>query len=129
MRSGLEVNYRYKSINFIGKFNHKINIIFDYSGTGKTLLLKALRSHLSEEGKRVIRYSFEMPLEKVIDDYDVMLLDNADLYLTPELFEDLKLTKALIVISMHRTLGLKLTSEVGRYVCNFDSGTVNVRGW
>ena len=126
--NNLQFDYNSMDIHMCGKFESRCNILSDSSGTGKTLLLSTLLFYCMEQGYRVRHYDYAHPLEKVELGYDILLLDNADLYLTQELLDSLCDLDGLIVISGHKVqYELKFPRYSKDYYCDYLNRVLNVK--
>ena len=83
---------------------------------GKTLLLSAIELYCRNQGIRCYLCDYhaqdlsEEQICAICSGMQVLLLDNADLYLTPELLEKLKCTN-YVIISMKHLFGFDLFSS------------------
>ncbi|MBE5869898.1 MAG: hypothetical protein E7294_01360 [Lachnospiraceae bacterium] len=92
-------------------FFEGVNVIFGYSGTGKTFLFDRINDYYAnskELNVTLINYQFCDKKEDLIVEFceksDLILLDNADLYLTESLIDKLRAECKCIVISMKNTV-------------------------
>lgn len=108
----MEISINNKSpIRVDAKFNDGINVIYCYSGTGKTFLFTKLNDYYANNNMHrvsLINYNFyNKSVDAVIDfckGSDLILLDNADLYISHDLINRLKSICNCIVVSMKNTL-------------------------
>lgn len=98
--SGLELNM---------SFDSKVYVLTDNSSTGKTYLFNILRRYFEEIGvdysvidfKDVLRVDFSDDyVVKQCQMYPIIALDNADLYMTPDLFSRIDNLGNTILISI-----------------------------
>lgn len=96
-------------------FTDRINVIKGASGTGKTFLFNTLASYFvnNKIPYALIDYRFLATGDKDLIyphclNKKVIILDNADLYLTKELFDKIKDSDATIILSKKSTFGLDM---------------------
>ena len=93
---------------------HHNTILFGYSGTGKTFLFKALAEYFIENDINYIYIDYQGAylaldtIKSIVCDRDFILMDNADLYMTAELYDYLKSLNNYKVISLKDTMPLNL---------------------
>ena len=134
MNKKLKLDFEYNATRFCIDFEGKINLLEDNSGTGKTFLCTALRSYLADKGipclainSKIFQHLDFQNL--ILDGKEVIILDNADLYLTDELLERLKKSTAIVIIALHDSLQFNFGKETIRYFCEYKNSTVTVRRW
>lgn len=104
------INGVYFDVNFIDK----INIIKQLSGTGKTFLFKTMNEYckLYDISCLYCDYRFadfsEQKIFSLCEDYEMIILDNADLYLTTDLFTSLQELNKFMIVSIKSTVGLDM---------------------
>lgn len=112
-------------IYFDASFIDKTNIIKQLSGTGKTFLFKTMNEYckLHDISCLYCDYRFadfsEQKILSLCEDYEMILLDNADLYLTAHLFTSLQELNKFMIISIKSTIGLNM-HQVGTYAVKYD---------
>lgn len=100
----MKIDFNYGSIEVKVDLKDKICVFFDMSGTGKTFLFTMLKSYFLDAGISFI--SVDYTSYKILDSYDfsddteVIILDNADLYMNEKLFSNLDASEKLIVMSI-----------------------------
>ncbi len=107
----MEFKFESKGLSVYVELDTQLTTLFDYSGTGKTYLFMLLSEYCEVE---------KIPFEHIdhkfrVGDKDeivrrctgktVVLLDNADLYLTKELTAELCRVAEYIVVSVHDDIG------------------------
>jgi hypothetical protein len=114
-------------------FIDKINMIKGNSGTGKTYLFTVLYSYCSVNNISCVYIDYKMVAssnESLIFEQcknkKLILLDNADLYLTSELFNKIKSLDATIIISKKTSFGLNMTG-VHLYKLLYENGKIQTR--
>lgn len=115
-------------------FKHKINVIKGSSGTGKSFLFSELLQKCNRDNVpavlidyRVLTSSNVHLIEAMCKGKQVVLLDNADLYLTSELFDKIRSMDNVIVMSKKTTFGLNM-KDARQYVIEYNNDTLSVRG-
>lgn len=112
------VDIEYSGVNFKAEFTGKLNMLSSPSGTGKTFLLHAIQSFCTNQN---IEYAFyncrncildEELIKALCKDSQIVLLDNADLYLTNELLSWFKTQNMIVIICMKNTSHLDMEGVV-----------------
>lgn len=122
----LDIKLFYNSANIDVTFINRLNILSGNSGTGKTFLYRALE-HFCLINNIKYKYldfrSAEDTQEQIINicsDKDVLLLDNADLYLTESILKELrKDSNKILIICMKDTSRISIDSASRCYI-NYD---------
>ena len=98
-------------IKIDAEFSEGINVIYGYSGTGKSFMFSRINDYYANSTEykvSLIDYHYYNKAESIIIDFcrgsDLVLLDNADLYITHSLIDMLLKECKCIVISMKNTL-------------------------
>ena len=117
---------QYSGINIDCVFENKISLLSGYSGTGKTLLMKATELHCLNNGIscrycdfRYREMSIEQ-IEKICAGVKVVLFDNADLYLNNKLLDKLKNSAEHIIICMKDTSDIDMFN-ITRYLVDYEN--------
>lgn len=111
----MRVTLSFNGIAVDAQLHKGITFLRGYSGTGKTLLLSALELYCRNQGISCYLcdyHSQNLSEDKIYascSDVQVLLLDNADLYLTPTLLKRLKDIE-YIIISKKILFGFDLVS-------------------
>lgn len=111
----MNIDTVFNGININVKFNKGITYLRGYSGTGKTLLLSAVELYCRNQDIRCYLFDYhvqDLSKEQICvmcSGMQVLLLDNADLYLTPDLLRELQCA-SYVIISMKNLLGFDLFS-------------------
>lgn len=101
-----EIDIIYNGIHVIAKFNNKLNFLIYDSGTGKTLLMQAIILFCKKNKMKFKYFNYldadiqESELINSCINSDIILLDNADLYLTDSILQKLIKDKKYIIVSM-----------------------------
>lgn len=113
-------NYKYSGIDINAEFEPAINVLSGNSSTGKTLLMHAIENYCerSNDVGMSCRYfnskDRKLSEEKILsiaEDFDIILFDNADLYMTRHIIDELKKTDKIVIMSIKIIFGLGLTRE------------------
>ena len=126
----MKIDFNYDSINVQADLIDNICVFCDKSGTGKTFLFSILECYFEYED---IKYcSFNYLNYRALENYDfsgaeVVILDNADLYMSEELFNRLEKSNKLEVMSI-RSIGMLEMKNMGFYkICYKDDKIRAVR--
>lgn len=129
----LEVDIKYNGISIKADFNNSLNFLVGNSGTGKTLLMKAVQLYcLNNKIKNIYCDSdcSGLTSSQIIDqcsDKEVVILDNADLYLTREILEEIqKDDDKIIIVCMKNTCNIN-TYYASEYVVKYKNKELTVR--
>lgn len=102
-------------VDFDINFKDRINVIKGASGTGKTFLFNMISSYCTSNKipYAFIDYKFLASGDEDLIFYHcrnkkLIILDNADLYLTSELFNKIRNLNATIILSKKSTFGLNM---------------------
>lgn len=122
----------FNGIDIEVNFNPGTHILEGHSGTGKSLLLEAINLFCLNVDKSCVYLNFNNRhnTEKVIltlcKGKEVVLLDNADLYLTDEILRELKAENRFIIISVKDTAELDI-SEDNFYEVQYQNQKIRLR--
>lgn len=92
-----------------------------YSGTGKTFALKTIYKYLVSNNTDVIYFNHKQSdytVERIMSlckDNKIIIMDDADLYMTPELFDYLKSNCGQVLISIKNIAKLTTYEKCGFY--------------
>lgn len=130
--TNLSVNEQYNGIFIQVNIDSRLNILVGNSGTGKTLLLSALDLYCLNNNIscRLCNYNDaslnEDQLINICSYADVLLLDNADLYLTNDILMHLLNISKIIVISMEDISNID-TNEAEQYLVDYNNTKLSIR--
>lgn len=125
----MNIDWTFKGVSNINlsiDISDKVAILFDDSGTGKTFMFQMLESYFvinkipyekfnyGSENKNLEWFKQSMKKAKVV------LLDNADLYMTKELFNYLKSSDKQVIISIKHIEKLNFCNNCGFYTVVYD---------
>ena len=119
------INTIFNGITVNVELNNGVNLLSGNSGTGKTLLMQAIELYCLNEG---ISYTFGKSefanyapeqIVSICSNSDVVLLDNADLYITEDLLKEIKCGDKLIVISLKISNKISM-KNVREYLVNYE---------
>lgn len=130
-------NYNDIFFDIIFEDTDKTCIFLSPSGTGKTFLFNVLLEHLKENGVNIILVNSTMlsslgnnitSIEKICleDNVEVVILDNADIYLTQEFLDKLVSSNKLTIISL-KDVNRFSFKDFGFYRVKYLDNTLNVR--
>lgn len=129
----LQFKKKVNGIDFDISFEDDINVIKGASGTGKTFLFNVISSYCTNNkiSYAFIDYKFvasgdESLILSHCMNKDIIILDNADLYLNPELFEQIKGVGATIILSKKSTFGLDMRNA-HLYVIDYRGSLLRTR--
>lgn len=106
MTGKINIKQLFNGIRIDAEINAGINLLSGDSGTGKTLLMQAIELYCSENN---IKYTFlnyrqrknsEEQIEYLCNDSDIVIIDNADLFLRQSLLDRLQKINKYIIISL-----------------------------
>ncbi len=123
----LEINETYSQIIEVkARFTDKINILSGRSGTGKTFLFSVIAGYCANNGIKCINIDYKFKdvfdafLIEKLKQFDVICLDNADLYMNCERFDQLYYLDRLMIISIHNLSLVDMTLDsVGSYQVDY----------
>ena len=134
----MKIDWTFKGdsdINLHIDVTDKIAILWSDSGTGKTFMFHMLESYFVTKGITYRKFDYNVEgqdiewIKQGIEKADIILLDNADLYMTRELFEYLKSSGKQAMISIKHTEKLGSFENCGFYTVEYDGETMRtVRG-
>lgn len=118
--NNMNIKFNFSGIDIDAKFKNNFGILVGDSGTGKTLLMKAVELYCLKNDiayqymdSNMRTYTQEQILD-ILSDKEVVLLDNADLYLTNDILNILRMDQnRFILICMKDTskLNVRYASE------------------
>lgn len=125
------IKYKYIEVTVDVVFKDHICFLSGDSGSGKTFLLRVLESYLSRKNISycLFNYSSMAAVNGFdFDSVDVVMLDNADLYMNRDIYMKAKKSHALVLICMHSYSGFD-PSGSGEYVIDHEerTNTLSVR--
>ena len=100
----MNIEYTSNGVVFSVNLESKVNIIFDDSGTGKSFFFETLKDYckLKNIDYSFFNYQTSNTKNKLINvkDDELVIMDNADLYLTRDILNELKTGKCIIILSI-----------------------------
>ena len=132
--NSLSVNLKYQGANVEVHFSDRWSMLSGYSGTGKTFLMQAVELFCMNNSINCVYCNYRFKeydsdqIKEVCKNAEVVLLDNADLYLNNELFLWFKETGKLLVICMKDTSAIDM-EDVHKYIVNYENKRVSVEGF
>ena len=127
----MDVKYKYMGVTIDAEFKDNICFLSGDSGSGKSFLLRVFESYLSRKNISycLFNYSSMVAVRGFdFDSVDVVMLDNADLYMNRDIYMKAKKSHALVLICMHSYSGFD-PSGSGEYVIDHEekTNTLSVR--
>lgn len=115
------------NINLSINITDSVAILSDDSGTGKTFMFEMLESYFVAKG--IAYKKFDCNSENEDADWfihgmrkaNIVLLDNADLYMTKKLFNYLKSSDKQVIMSIKHTEKLGSFENCGFYTINYEN--------
>lgn len=130
----MNIDTIYNGISINIEISNRVNALVGNSGTGKTLLMKAIQLYCLRNNIRhiycnsdIMSLSSKQILE-ICSDKCVVLLDNADLYLNNELLSKIKSSEdvKVIIICMKDTSKINMY-EVSEYIVKYSDKKITIR--
>ena len=115
------------------EFQHNICYFHGASGTGKTFAFKLLSAYFQHQGIPQVYLNYTVKgcsldtLLQLCDGKEVVLLDNADLYLTKEMLYQLKDRVPLILVSQHTIFARSNKAIEGNYALKYDGTQLEIK--
>ena len=127
----MDVKYKYMGVTIDAEFKDHICFLSGDSCSGKSFLLRVFESYLSRKNISycLFNYSSMVAVRGFgFDSVDVVMLDNADLYMNRDIYMKAKKSHALVLICMHSYSGFD-PSGSGEYVIDHEekANTLSVR--
>lgn len=128
----LNVMMTYQGVQVTANFINRLNMLSGYSGTGKTFLMQAIELFCVNSSIECVYCNFRFKdytqeqIEEVCKNAQVVLLDNADLYLTNELNLWLKSTDKFIIMCMKDTSHVDM-ENVHKYIVTYANTTLTLK--
>ncbi len=130
----LDLSCNLESIQIDAKFYDKICVFHNDSGNGKTLLMSVIDSYCNDELDIpcfIVDYRFHNRSAKdimfAIGNAKVVCLDNADLYMTYDLYDSLLESNKLIIISSHTLQGIRIGKTMKFYKVSISNNRLEVK--
>lgn len=128
----IHINEIIDSVSLKVDFSDKINILTGDSGSGKTYLMSLITYKYADTDLSISCFDYKLSLDKnkediirVASNSDIVLLDNADLYMSRELFNILLKGKCTIIVSIKNLYHVPL-KFAGRYKVDYTGNTISV---
>lgn len=104
-------------------FNKGINFLIGSSGSGKTFLLKSIVLFCKLKNISYVKIDYTSDLNEDIillscKEKEVILLDNADLYLSPNMYNKIKSLNSIVIISKKKISNLSC-NDTKMYVVHY----------
>lgn len=136
-RKGLRQNMiqftkEYSGIVFDIDIQDRINLFTGYSGTGKTFVFGAIQEYLVSNNISTIYFDYRQmdytvdQLISLCDDKEVIILDNADLYLTQNLLDYIIDSHKILLCSIKKPYKYRFR-VFRKYEVEYENDKVTVR--
>lgn len=129
----LEINSVVGRIKISARFADKVNILTGYSGSGKSFLLSLIERKYADSSLSVAIFDYNPATENNVEEYirrashnNLVLLNNADLYMTSELFEILAKGECTVIAELKHAVAGSVENS-GLYIVNFENDTIGVK--
>lgn len=118
------------------KFDGKLNILKGNSATGKSYLMHLIYSYIRERKNRVIGWldykDRDKDIKEILNHYksigvSLILIDNADIFMTWELFNYLDKLGFTTIVSLKNTLLASGVKEQKSYHVIFDKDSITLK--
>lgn len=122
----LDINMNYSGVQINAIFNNKLNMLSGFSGTGKTFLMGAVELFCRNNkiACAVCDYRTQDITPDTIKDLcenaNVILLDNADLYLNNDILEWIREKDKFAIICMKKTSKIDMRG-VTEYIVRYEN--------
>ena len=122
----LDIKIVYSGVTVCAEFHNKLNLLSGFSGTGKTFLMQAIELYCLNEKINCIycdfRYMYfdEEQIKIMCKNAEVVLLDNADLYLTDSILSWLKEQGKMLIICMKDTSYIDM-EDMHEYIVSYEN--------
>lgn len=123
----LKASFKVNTTQFDIDFTDKICVLYDNSGTGKTYLLTVLRDYAVRMKLKFCSFNYEaeniseQDIINIVKDKELVLFDNADLYLTNNILKICKDNSITTIISLKDVVSYDL-KESGYYRVIYKDG-------
>lgn len=127
----LNVKINYSGVDINAKFTNKINMLSGYSGTGKTFLMEAVELYCLNNQIRRSYCDFrcmnlsDYQIKTLCENAEVVILDNADLYLTNDIMKWLKENKKFLIICMKKTSKIDMRG-ITEYLVRYENRKLTI---
>lgn len=128
----IQFTKEYSGIVFDVDIQDRISLFTGYSGTGKTFAFGAIQEYLVSNNIRTIYFDDRQmdyttdQLISLCDNKEVIILDNADLYLTQDLLDSIIDSDKILLCSIKRPYQYRFR-VFGKYGVEYENNKVAVR--
>lgn len=125
------IDILFSGTHMIAEFQNKINLLVAGSGGGKTFLMKGIEEWCLQNNISCWRFNGDTAdisldnIKCICRSHQVLLFDNASLYMTNELMDWLKKTNKYVIISAHKTSGFD-TRGITEYWVTFENRQITI---
>lgn len=127
----MKISTIFNGISIEANFTGKLNVLEGNSGTGKTLLMKAIKLYCLSNNiqYRHLDYNNKNDTVEQLVSYcnkaQIITIDNADLFISDELLECLCKTAKLIVISLKQTQLISM-DKTHTYIVHYENNHLSL---
>ena len=127
----MKVDYLYEKIKVKADFYDNVNLLYDMSGAGKTFFFEIMKSYCKENNIKYSAFDFvsDNSENKILESTkgdEIIILDNADLYIDKNLLNKLKENCGCILISLKSCYKIEM-KDVGMYSVNYVDKKLEVK--
>lgn len=128
----LKIKQEFNKIDVEAEFNNTLNLLIGNSGTGKTLLLKATALFCQNHSIKYFHGDYHLQgntFSEIIskcNNCEVVLFDNADLYLTDEIVQHILNQGSIIIFSMKDTFDISM-AESSQFLSEYNNLQVRIK--
>lgn len=127
----MKIITKFNSIDIEANLTGKINILEGNSGTGKTLLMKAIKLYCADNNISYRHLDYENrndtveQLTSYCNNAQIITIDNADLFISDELLESLCKTAKLIIVSLKQTHLISM-DKTHTYIVHYENNNLSL---
>lgn len=128
----MNINIKKNFVHIDVTFEEGVSVLDGISGGGKTFLIKSIYEYCLSVGIAVLYISYENALETDLIKSaccNKILFDNADLYMTDELFRYLKSLNGTIVIVAMKHSFLFDSYDCKSYLVEYNGKDLRIENW
>ena len=125
------IQMNYSNLNVEVNLQNKVTLLWDNSGTGKTFLFSILVSYFQENNIPFSLFDYKSSERDILSilkqktPKDYLLFDNADLFMTNEIWDEIKSNSAYSIISIKSFEDYSLEG-VGICIVDFNESTLKL---
>lgn len=129
--NNLSVSYKFNTIDINASFDAGVNILSNYSGSGKTLLISALDTYCMLSGYKhtLLNYNdTQKTTDQLVNqckDSDIILIDNGDSFDIDSLLKKIRDPDKIIIVALKNTYKIDMTT-VREYLVHYENLHVTI---